>query len=67
MDPASFPTGDKIAANRIMDTRELVRMHLQDPTHVFTDEEISGIRVATTDMDVSNHPLVKALSQKGEQ
>lgn len=41
-DPALGTTSGGIATNSF-DLKALVRKHLGDPTHVFTDEEISDV------------------------
>lgn len=63
-DPASNPTTEKNSTPPIVDTREVVKRHMEDPNHVITDEELKQITITTDHLDVSEHPLIKALDKR---
>lgn len=47
--------------HQALDSRDLVKMHMEDASHVFTDDEISRVEVSSDHIDISEHPLIKAL------
>jgi len=46
MDKEQNPSQDNLRYES--DTARLVRLHLSDPNHVFTEEELASIRVGST-------------------
>lgn len=51
----------KASGYTFLDTRELVRRHMQDPNHVLTNEEMQAVQISTAHIDVASHPLVKGM------
>lgn len=59
------PHNDGLAP--IVDTREIVRRHMADPNHVISEEELSQVTISTDHINVSEHPLVKALESNDDE
>lgn len=62
-DPASFNDRPESRPG-IIDTREIVRRHMQDAAHIITDEEMQQITITTDHINISEHPIVKAVVQQ---
>ncbi len=58
-EPASSNDTGRNAAP--LSTEDLMRRHMEDPNHIITDEELSRVCIGTEHINVSEHPMIKAL------
>ena len=62
-DSTSTPAQEQNGGYPVLDTRALVKRHMEDPNHIITDEELRQLTISTDHIDVSQHPLIKALDE----
>lgn len=63
MDQPTLPVPDPKSNKTVIDTREIVRRHMEDPNHVISDEELRQVTISTENINVSEHPLMRAIEE----
>lgn len=50
------------SATAQQDTRQLVKKHLQDPNHIFSEEELRNVQVCINLDEIAQHPKLREIA-----
>lgn len=51
-----------LTATTQQDTRQLVKKHLEDPTHIISEEELRNVQVRINPDEIAQHPKLREIA-----